>query len=301
MKQSGASKAGFHMLESFKSCKRKWWFRYPLGIEPDRKPFQLVFGSSFHHGKAVFYETKSEKRAIAAFKRSLSESRHEIEEERKYYPMMLTRGPVMLSKWIRLLGKNDLLTYKILALEEVIEFKLPNGYLFTIKPDVVVEGPQGVYLFDTKTSWFSPYLQSEQMETSDQTSAYIYGWNLKHPRKRAIGLVPDCIYWNVNSEDPEKIQCNRSTLVTRTAVELEEWVQGAMSDLADMASRVKTWKAGNEAARFPRTTSYCLSFNRKCEYIEICRHRIQGVPGTFHLNKWTGREQLLKAAGRFKT
>lgn len=294
MKRSGASKSGYHFLESFETCKRKWYIRYILGIEPDRKPFQLIFGGCFHHGKAIFYETKSEKKAIAAYLQALKESKGEVEDASTLYPMMVKRGPIMLSRWINLLGRNDLQTYKILALEKVIKFSLPNGYVFTMKPDVVMEADAGIYLFDTKTSWYSANLQAEQVETGDQSTAYLYGWNLTHPKKKAIGLVPDCIYWNRNTEDPDKINCTRSKLVSRTERELQEWVEGTMSNLADMASRVRGLVKHGDAATFPRTTSYCLSYNRACEYLDICRHRIEGIPPGFHKNTWKGQEALLK-------
>jgi hypothetical protein len=294
MKRSGASEAGFHFLELFKTCKRKWMIRYILGIEADRKPFQLIFGGCFHHGKAIFYETKSLSKAISSYKQAVKESRSELEDPSRYLPMMLERGPVMLEKWSKLLGKNDLRIYKILAIEKVIKFKLPNGYIFTIKPDVVVEASAGVYLFDTKTSWYSANLQSEQLEVGDQTSAYLYGWNLMHPKNKASGLVPDCIAWNLNSNDPDKIECTRSRLVTRSERELKEWADGTMSDLVDMASRVRGLRNFSEAQTFPRTTSYCLSYNRICEYADICRHKIEGIPGGFHENNWPGREALLK-------
>jgi hypothetical protein len=301
IERSGASEKGFHFLESFKSCKRKWFFRFPLGLEPDRKPFQLIFGGAFHHGKATFYSKQKVSSALAAFKEYVEFYKKEVEDPKRYIPMMLARGPVMLEKWIRLLGRNDIRVYKILALEEVIEFRLPNGYLFTIKPDVVLKGPGGVYIFDTKTSWYSSNLQSEQLETSDQTTAYIYGWNKKHPDQKAVGLVPDCISWNVNSSDPEKIDCTRSRLVTRSERELEEWALGTQSDLADMASRVAAVKKFDDAGLFPRTTSYCLSYNRKCEYLDICRHRIKSdIPEGFHESSWPGKKALLAAAKRWK-
>lgn len=295
MKRSGASEAGFHFLEAFKTCKRKWFIRYVLGIEPDRKPFQLIFGGCFHHGKAVFYESGSQSKAITAYKQAVKESRKEVEDPSRYLPMMLERGPLMLEKWIRMLGKNDLRIYKILALEKVLKVRLPNGYIFTIKPDVVVDSSAGVYLFDTKTSWYSANLQSEQLEYGDQTSAYLYGWNQANPKKKAVGLVPDVIYWNLNTSDPDKIECTRSRLVTRSDRELQEWVEGTMSDLTDMASRVRGLRTFGEAATFPRTTSYCLSYNRICEYADICRRKKEGVPGGFHENNWSGKEALLKS------
>lgn len=293
MKRSGATWAGFHFLESFKTCKRKWMLRYVYGLESDRKPFQLVFGGCFHEGKAEFYRTGSSSKALKVYRSSLKDSKVEIEDSPRYYPLLLERGPTMLERWIQRLGKNDIRIYDILAVEKLLTVDLPNGYRFTVRIDVAGKGPGGVYLFDTKTSWYSANLQAEQLETSDQTTAYLYAWNLKHPKTPAQGLVPDCIYWNVNSPDPDKIECVRSVLVTRSARELKEWEEGVMSDLKDMASRVLAMKRHGEASTFPRTTSYCLSYNRKCEYLDICRHRVKGLPPGFHDSPWKGREKLL--------
>jgi hypothetical protein len=298
MKRSGASDYGFHLLETFKTCKRKFYISKVLGIEADRKPFQLIFGGAFHHGKAIFYETKSESKALKAYEVAIKESKHEIEDPSRYLPALLSRGGIMLKKWISLLGKNDLKIYEILSLEEVLRFKLPNGFTFTAKPDVVVKSDSSLYIFDTKTSWYSANLQSEQLEVGDQTSAYLYGWNLIHRKTPASGLVPDCISWNFNSSDPDKIEVSRSRLVTRSNRELNEWALGTMSDLSDMAGRIASLKKNDLSELFPRTTSYCLSYNRKCEYLDICRHRIKEgvIPTGYHENTWEGKTQLLKLA-----
>jgi hypothetical protein len=296
MKRSGASDFGFHFLEGFKTCKRKFFIERFKGIEANRKPFQLIFGEAFHHAKATFYITKSEAKALAAYQLVLKERKGEIEDPSRYLPLLRDRGPIMFKKWVKLLGRNDLRVYEILAVEEVMKFRLPNGFLFTAKPDVVVKSPSGIYIFDTKTSWYSANLQSEQLEVGDQTSSYLYGWNLLHPKEKALGLVPDCISWNVNSTDPEKIDCNRSRLVTRSNRELNEWALGTMSDLADMAGRIASLKKFDDASLFPRTTSYCLSYNRKCEFLDICRHRIKDgeIPEGYHEVKWEGKEKILK-------
>lgn len=269
-------------------------YQYIFGLEPDRLPFQIIFGGLFHSSKAEFYRTGSSAKAVKILKEEAKEARDHVEDPSRYGPFMLLRGPKMIEKWIRVIGNNDLKVYKILAVEKIISVVLPNGYRFTMKPDVVLKGPSGVYLFDSKTSWYSANLQAEQLETSDQTTAYLYGWNHAHPKQKAIGLVPDCIYWSVNTEDPEKIECTRSKLVTRSERELKEWEEGTISDLMDMASRVRALKKAGDAATFPRTTSYCLSYNRLCEYINICRHRIEGVPPGFHEESWSGKKQILE-------
>jgi hypothetical protein len=57
-----------------------------------------------------------------------------------------------------------------------------------------------------------------------------------------------------------------------------------MSDLLDMSSRVKALKKTSYAQLFPRTTSYCLAYNRRCEFLDICRSdltNLKSLPGGF--------------------
>jgi hypothetical protein len=281
----GASEKGFHFLEGFKQCKRKFFIHEVLGIEPERKPFQLLFGSAFHAGKEAFYLSGSVAKARKAMMSELDAIRGQMEDERRIYPVLKTKAPIMLDRWIKVLGANDLSLYRILAVEEIGEVKLPNGFTFTFKPDVVLQVPSGpIYIFDTKTSWYSSHLQAEQVEVGDQASTYLYGWNHLHPKLKASGVVADCISWNLATDDPEKIQVIRSNLTGRTPLELWEWEQGAMSDLRDMASRVKALSKSSYSQLFPRTTSYCLSYNRKCEYLDICRSDLttmKSLPGGF--------------------
>lgn len=289
------SPAGFHFMEEFKNCKRKWYYHHLLGWEPDRKPFQLIFGGCFHRGKEVFYKTGSASKAVKAYAAELKETRSELEDPSRFYETLLARGQIMLMRWIDRLGKNDLKVYKILGVEQEETARLPNGYMFTFRIDVAMKTPGGsVYIFDTKTSWYSANLQSEQVETSDQGTAYLYGWNQLHKNEPAVGLIPDCIYWNLNTEDPEKIACTRASLVRRSAEELNSWATGAMMTFKDMALRVRALKTEGVDATFDRTTSYCLSYNRKCEYLDVCRGKIKGIPPGFHEEEWSGKKAFLR-------
>ena len=254
----GATRSGFHFVERFKNCKRFWYVENILGITPAKKPFMLIFGGAFHAGKAAFYQQKSIDAAVAAFKASLRDDRALMEEADKYYPFLLERGPIMLHQWAQTFGQNDLANYKVLAVEKVFQTRLPNGFVLTIKPDAVLQASNGaVYIFETKTSFFSANLQEDVVALGDQATTYLYAW-WKATGKKANGVVPDIIYWNRNSRKSEDIELRRGNLVTRSEYELYSYEQGVMSDLTDMAGRVRalTSKTSPEAL-FPRTTSQC--------------------------------------------
>lgn len=72
-----------------------------------------------------------------------------------------------------------------------------------------------------------------------------------------------------------------------------------MSDLLDMSSRVRGLSGKHPAspeALFPRTTSQCIAYNRRCEFADICRERLEelgGLPGGFVKDAWKQRGALL--------
>lgn len=295
-KKQGGTRSGFHFVEDFKGCKRRWYIANILGITPAKKPFMLLFGGAFHAGKASFYLTKSIEKAVLAFKASLKAEQSQMEEREKFLPFLLERGPIMLHRWADTFGRNDLANYKVLAVEKVFEVRLPNGFTVTVKPDAVLQASNGaVYIFETKTSFFSANLQEDVVALGDQATTYLYAW-WKATGKKANGVVPDIIYWNRNSRKSEDIELRRGNLITRTDYDLWSYEQGVMSDLLDMSGRVRALKTSSPEALFPRTTSQCISYNRRCAFADICRERLEEngpLPGGFERDVWKQRAALL--------
>jgi PD-(D/E)XK nuclease superfamily len=268
----GATPAGFHFLELFKVCKRKFYLTHVKHITPAQKAYMLIFGGAFHDAKAKYYKSKGDlDAAIASFKAALSRDAKIMEEPDKWLPFLAERGPIMLARWAEVFGRNDLANYRVMAIEKVLKVTLPNGMRITVKPDAVVRSSSGaVYLMETKTSFYSGNLQEESVALGDQATMYLYAYH-KAAGKAAAGVVPDIIYWNRNSRKTSDIECSRGRLVTRTASELMDFEQGLMGDFTDLSARTAAVKRYPISQLFPRTTSWCLSYNRKCEYAEICR------------------------------
>jgi hypothetical protein len=298
VKKQGGTRSGFHFIEKFKNCKRFWYIENILGITPAKKPFMLIFGGAFHAGKAKFYTSKGDiNAACAAFKASLKSERADMEDAEKFFPYLLERGPIMLHRWADTFGKNDLANYKVLAVEKVFETKLPNGFTLTIKPDAVLQASSGaIYIFETKTSFFSANLQEDVVSLGDQATTYLYAWK-QATGKKANGVVPDIIYWNRNSRKSEDIELKRGNLITRSDYELYAYEQGVMSDLLDMSGRVRGLDKSSPEALFPRTTSQCIAYNRRCEFADICRERLEDgniLPGGFLRDLWKKKDSLTR-------
>lgn len=298
-KNVGATRSGFHWIESYKQCKRLFYIENILGITLKLKPFMLLFGGAFHAGKAAFYKKRSIEAGVAAFRADLKRDRALMEEQEKFYPFLLERGPLMLHRWADTFGRNDLANYKVLAVEKVFEVRLPNGFTLTVKPDAILQASNGsIYIFETKTSFFSANLQEDVVSLGDQATTYLYAWK-KSTGIAASGVVPDIIYWNRNSRKSEDIELRRGNLVTRTEYELYSYEQGVMSDLLDMSSRVRGLSGAHPAspeALFPRTTSQCIAYNRRCIFSDICREHLEelgGLPGGFVKDEWKKKDALL--------
>lgn len=282
-----ASESGYHYINLFQNCKRKFYIRHVLRYVPQETAGPLVFGGAFHEAKAVFYETKSGKKAEETLVRELKKREKEIDHG--LFEQYTWRGPVMLGAWISRFGMQDVQNFKVLHVEEELRPRLPNGFEMTMRPDCILQNRSGtVYIMETKTSFSNPNIVLEGVVIGDQSTAYIYG--VKKVYGIHAQMIPDIVGWSLSSMDTGKIACFRGEIVERTEKDLEEFEAGVQSELLDISTRVAGIKKYGVPALFPRNTQFCMSYNRRCEYADICRGDLSEVPALFKKEEpFTGR------------
>jgi len=288
---------GFHFWNAYQCCPRKWYFKYPCGIVPPYKAPELLFGGAFHDGKASFYTSGKESTAVSTFKRIMRSNKGEYYEEDRYN-RDLYRGDILLRYWIDEWGKKDLKVYVPRLVEKELRATLPNGYTITVRPDTVVEiVKQGYWIaLETKTTGYRVDVADAGVYYGDQATTQIYALKQNYPKKNVQGVIPDIAYWGKNSSNPTNITCYRGPLVSRNKSMLKDYENSTMSILSDMAQRVAALKEGAfpTLQLFPRNTAWCVSFNRVCEYAEICRKdiKIGDLPKGFKHDPWIEKPNL---------
>ena len=290
------SSLGFHYMNLFQCCQRKFYLKYFLRIVPRHIHPALVQGSAFHEGKAAFYLSKSksdrvrERSAIDVALSILLESKTELANEDIYKDLEF-RLPNLLHYWITETGLRDIRNYRILYVEKQLEVPiLDTAYKMTIRPDTILEDNQNglIYIMETKTSGFSHRVTSEAVFFGDQATSYIWG------ARKALGLdvygcVPDISYWNKNTNDVKNIKNIRGDIVTRDQYACASFEKGVAQVLSEINQKALAYRSGHDPwVLFPRNSHYCLSYSTPCDYVGVCYwdcEKLKNLPSEFRRDR----------------
>jgi hypothetical protein len=172
--QRRASHAGFHFHNLYQCCQVKWMLRYLYQISTKFTAVPLINGSAFHEGKAEFYITGSEKKAIAKTKAEIRDRRKEFQDDTDYAEV-LDRCPQLLSHWIAEYGQVDLKRFKIVGVEKEIKLLVPGtNFYVTVRIDFIGDDKKSKdrYVYETKTSAFSEKTTEFGVYYGDQATIY---------------------------------------------------------------------------------------------------------------------------------
>ncbi len=295
--------SGGHFAGLYQLCPRKFWFRYIYGIVTAYTSPPLLLGAAFHEGKATWYLKKKESASIRAFEKEIISRKNEY-ELKEDMTRDLERGSLMLASWIQDQGYKDLELYSVLAVEEMLEATLPNGFILTVRPDACLRSRDGsVFIMESKTSGWRVDATEQAVRFGDQATAYIWACKQKHPDWKIEGVVPDVTCWSKTSSRSDKIINYRGDIVFRNERQLWEYEQGIMSILVDISQRTRAVKSGSfdPAQLFPRHTQWCVAYNRACEYNEICRKELSGkLPPGFKKDSWAEERSVLEMKSTLK-
>jgi hypothetical protein len=267
------SASGFHFVNLYQCCPRKFYLRYHQLIRTVHTHPALINGSAFHEGKATFYTTKSEAQGLAMALRVLRSAKKELEhpEDLKDMEYRLTN---LLHFWIEEKGKNDLRQYKIISVEK--EMKIPvahTPYIMTMRQDAILQDKQSklVYIFETKTSSFSARVANEAVLYGDQATAYLWGARKMLKKYEIYGVVPDISFWSKQSKTVDGIKNVRGDIAVRSDYALEQFEKGMSQTLSEINQKSLAYKRGRDPwLLFPRNSHYCLAYSSPCEFASIC-------------------------------
>ena len=286
--QRGASAAGFHSVNLYQNCERKHFLRTIARLEPiGGVAYPLLYGTAIHEAKDVFYKSRSAKKAKSRLEKTLRELHDDFETEADF-EAAYERAPIAFDAWLEHFGYKDLELYDILGVEKHVVLHL-GDYKMTARIDLIIRSKitGDCYIVDTKTAGFSKYTAEAALHLGDQATTYIYAarYELGIP---VHGLIGDILYWNKQSNDPNKIECFRTDVIQRDERQLAEWKLGMQQKNAEMAQKASAVITGHsDPAIFTRNTHYCMSFFRRCEFADICRQKISAkgkAPAGFRRN-----------------
>ena len=294
-----ASSSGFHFHSLYACCQRKFYIRMgPPRLEPKLIATPLLSGGAFHAGKAQWYVTQSEKKAIALTREELK-LRKEDFESRDEYLSALDRVPSMLSSWISEWGKSDLKNLNLLGVEQAIKIPFPGrpGWYFTMRLDMIAEDKyDNLLIYETKTSSWSIKSTLINLQYGDQTTAYIWGAERKYKR-HVTAVVPDITFLSSNTKDATRITNYRGDFIYREPEDIAFFSRAMAQTSNEISQKMAAVYSGHDPAIFSRNSYYCNAYNRPCEFAEICRMNLVAStkappgfrkrPGKFRLQEIT--------------
>jgi hypothetical protein len=278
VEQRKESAAGFHFVNLFSCCQRKFYIRYFKRFKSIWTPMPLIQGSAFHEGKAAFYSGEPEKSAISIAMKIVNGAKKELESIDIYNELKF-RIPNLLHYFIETNGKSDKKQFKFLMIEK--ELKVPLGqspFMMTIRPDAVIQDRHSgmVYIMETKTSGFSIRVTEQAVLLGDQATAYLFGVKKKYPKLQPFGVIPDIAYWNKKSRDLANMSFPRGEIVLRDDFALGLFEKGMIQLFTEINQKAAAYKKGMDPAiLFPRNSHYCTSFSTPCQYASICQTNLE--------------------------
>lgn len=152
---------------------------------------------------------------------------------------------------------------------------------WTGKIDVVVKGPDGLYIVDHKTASLEGPTFWKDFELSNQMRGYnaianrLLGTKIK-------GVIIDALIGRKPTKTGNAHEFKRA-LVTYTDEQLDEWRENALSTISDMFNHLVQ-------AYFPQQTKWCMQyggcpFHQVCTMPKISRDAVLSS-GLYHDNKW---------------
>lgn len=261
---AGGSPSGFHFLQEWLSCQRKFYWHYVERLEPKSTSRNLVFGVAIHEalhqyilaGGAGINAVPALEKAVAAFDMAYRAELEKIKEV-DMIDDDLESGPILLRGYV---DKYWYDAFKVLAAEEELSVDVSStGDRFTGRVDLVVEQDGRVEIMDYKTTRANFGMIEKSLRISDQANGYMWLWNRNHPNKPCNTLTYDIMKVYKGKCDFIRIP------VMRSDDDILRFERKAAFILNEIATRVST-----EDAVFVENTESCNAWNRQCPYYDLC-------------------------------
>jgi hypothetical protein len=271
------NQGGYTYITTYQTCRRMFYFRYILRWESVEKNEKMIWGSILHamtglltyNRLALHRETDLRKEYDAL-----------IKSEGLTNTQLINAGWSLLTEWKETyLPMDD--DCEVCLIDELVGFDI-DGFLFYIKPDRVLfnRRTQMVKMFELKTTGYSLPVVMGKVRETDQSTAYIWGWNQRFPQTLVKYLIPEVLYAKGNV-----IRISRGDPIYRNQTELIRFENDLRLWISEITQRVN-----NPDPRYFQKRWTCMEGSAfKCEYASICPqvHDPGDIPPGFRLREIT--------------
>jgi hypothetical protein len=269
MTENGASPLGFHYLNEYLRCPRKWYIHHILGLEDAKPKPALLFGKVWHQSIEMLLSGKSLSEAFSTANGLMWQDRPLYPSEDEFKKRLdWLKG---LEMWEEA-TQRELKDWTIENVEDEFDVELAEGFHYTGRSDGWATSPDGkVYLLEHKTTTYGVDRMLTVVDYEDQVTGYILGMKLREPERPIDGVLLDVAAFKTHDID---ISYNVVTRCQEDLVNYHLSLVGLFKEL-DRKRQLLT-QGGNPFELFPRNGSWCGMFG--CPYATICRRRLEQLP-----------------------
>lgn len=288
---SEASSCGIHFMDLYRTCQRKWFFKYVLKIDPPVKRDALSKGEAWH----------------AMLEALLTEAEGTTWDSVLQIGTNIYRSPLWtvqnLEQWASVV-RYQLPPGELRAVEGEVQFPLANGVLVTARIDGLWQTTDGkLFVLEHKTTSYRTDAAVRALEQGDQLSMYMLA--CQRLFGRCDGVYADVTLFPVKDKDsdPETFRSKGTAatttmwLLTRSQDDLVQFELGLIGTWRELRNKLLTLDGGVSSVKaemlFPRCPNSCSTWS--CDYENTCRAKLcfESVP-TETLNIFKQEEVVSK-------
>src|SRR3990167_1744257 len=303
------------MIEAYRRCPRKFYFRHVRHWTPDYMAKPLAFGLAWHNAMdAIWKEAKELPKDVLqlvarkAFIESWTENNMPTDDTMlmSIYPRTPGRAGEMLGYYIDKYY-NWFQTIELMEVE--ISFTVPicSSAMYMGRLDKVYRAPavgNRIIILDHKTtsvmanSWFESFSPNSQIDGYTYAGKMLYGddfWGIMIDG--ASVMKGDSKTGKSTDRDmPPGISFPRIPM-SRALNQLDAWHWETTESIADIQFNIELLNGIKDAPfmpAFPKNTTSCFCYGR-CIYADICKmignphYQIENTPAGFVEDKWDPR------------
>jgi hypothetical protein len=276
----GPSASGYHFVQAYQNCKRKFYHQYIQGLEENYRAPAILFGTAGHVGMEEWYRQHAQQSPISKKVKFATDAAIADAESRRDQYYDLSKLEVHKRQLKDTFHQYGLVypdePFKVVSIEENYEVTLDYGDIFTGRIDLVTLRNNGqLMIMDHKFTGWSLESFKRSVQASDQATAYCMLWNEHNPKRRAGGVI-----FNLIRNYQGRIEFAQVP-VYRAQQDIDTFRREVSENLRDMAQRVI-----DPEATWPKNTDHCFAYNRACPFLELCQGvKFDGLIGTKYHKK----------------
>lgn len=254
-----ATPTGNSYLSVFQVCRKKWFWKNILNLQPKELEKTLETGSAVHIGLEEWEKSHLSELALDKAKAYL-ESSNMIQE------WDITEACL---KAYFLKFQNSPFQMVIPEFETSIKI---GPWSYTMKIDGIGILDKHFYILEHKTSGMSPSIFFRKFQVDRQVSGYILGAQEHCPDKEIIGVFINGIFKPQRRKTGLTEAKIERELILRTPFQLEVFKSDTIAIFEELEEAKAHYVMNGSTSLFYQNTNACSDFNRVCEYMDLCKY-----------------------------